>query len=98
VLVDEMASHGFHPEHGQRLAAYWESRSVVRRPAMETRLLWSGYMAATVRTRRWTGERSSALLRHWLTSPSPTTGWDGAARLLWVGGHHDDVPIPPLRR
>ena len=83
VMADEVVSHafshGFHPEHSQRLAAYWgeslggpttytnsygDETSVVR--------LHSG----PVRTQRWTSERSSASIMHWPMSLSPVSRWD----------------------
>jgi truncated hemoglobin YjbI len=78
-VVSHAFSHGFHPEHSQRLAAYWaeslggpttytdcygDETSVVRMHSV------------TVRTRKWTVERSSASIMHWRTSPSPTAGCD----------------------
>jgi hypothetical protein len=80
VMPDEVVSHGFHPEHSQRLAAYWaESLGGQRRiqTATATRPLLCGCIAATVRTRRWTVEVSPASIEHWSTSALPsTTGSD----------------------
>ena len=57
------------------------SRSVAQRriqTATATRPLWCGFIAATVRTKRWTVEGSPASIEHWSTSASPaTTGSDG---------------------
>src|SRR5947207_11547727 len=67
-IVSHAFSHGFHPQHSQRFAAYWaealggpttysgtygDETSVVR--------IHSG----NGRTRRWTAGRSPASSRHW---------------------------------
>jgi Truncated hemoglobins len=80
VLEDEVVSHafshGYHPQHTERLAAYWAEAlggptttptSTVMRP------LSSGFTAATGRTRRWTSGRSLVSIRRYSMSASRAT-------------------------
>ena len=66
-VVSHALSHGFHPEHTERLAAYWaEVCWVARRPtrtATATKPRWCGYTAATARMMRWTSARLRASIR-----------------------------------
>jgi hypothetical protein len=105
VIADEVVSHafshGFHPEHIQRPAAYWGDspggpRTYADCDGVETSAarLHSGNGLREEMDRRG----SSVSIMHWQTSPSPTTEWDGCCTQLCVGDNHDDVPIPPLRR
>ena len=84
VMADEVVSHafshGFHPEHSQRLAAYWAG--VPRRPDA---VFTDSYGDETSVVRIHSGNGSArgdgpsrdrpASTRQWQTSASPTTGW-----------------------
>src|SRR5450759_3102184 len=72
VMADEVVSHafshGFHPEHTQRFAAYWAEAlggPTTYSDSMATRPQWCGCIAARARTRRWTVGRLPASIRHW---------------------------------
>ena len=61
VMADEVVSHafshGYRPDHSERLAAYWAEAlggpAAYTAPTV-TRPRWSGYTAGMARTRRWT--------------------------------------------
>ena len=86
VMADEVVSHafrhGFHPEHTERLAAYWAEAlggpSGLLGHATATRRRSFACTAATANTTRWTGARSPASTRRLPTSASPAT--TGCAR------------------
>src|SRR6185437_5718858 len=72
VMADEEVSHafshGYRPDHSERLAAYWAEAlggPPLYSDAYATRPRWCGSTAATARTRRWTGARSPASTRPW---------------------------------
>ena len=74
VMADEVVSHafshGFHPQHSGRLAAYWAE--ALGGPAAfsgqyGTRRLLFAFTAATARTKRWTAGLSPASTGHWRT-------------------------------
>src|SRR6516162_2591107 len=99
VLEDEVVghafSHGYHPQHTERLARTGRRHWVGQRPTPTStvmRPLSCGFTAATVRTRRWTSGRSLVSIRRWKMSASPaTSGSDacctitsrGPPRLRW---------------
>jgi hemoglobin len=67
VMADEVVSHafshGFHPQHSERLAAYWVEalggpHTYSERYGDETTVV--RITAATARTKRWTSARSPA--------------------------------------
>src|SRR5436305_14526888 len=70
VMADEVVahafSHGFHPQHVERLAAYWAEAlgvpALIPTP-MATRPSSSGCTAATESTTKWIAARLSALTR-----------------------------------
>lgn len=69
VMADEVVSHafshGFPPDHSERLAAYWtEALGGPRysRPPMAMKARLCGFTAATARMRRWTVVRSHVLI------------------------------------
>ena len=111
VMADEVVSHafshGFHPQHTERLAAYWAEAlggpADVLRRATATRPRSCGCTAATARTRRWTGGRSPASTRPWSTSASTATSrlrqvlhdyfaWATTTTMAAYHDSADDVP------
>ena len=115
VMADEEVSHafshGYRPDHSERLAAYWaealggppmysdaygDETSVVR--------IHSGNGAHEEMDRRAIACFDQALADTGLadTGLADTAGRRraapaGAARLLRLGDHHDDGPLPPVR-
>jgi len=62
-VVSHAFSHGFHPEHSERLAAYWAEALGGPLPtpsATATKQQSSASIAATAPTRKWTSARSRA--------------------------------------
>jgi hypothetical protein len=103
VMPDEVVSHGFHPEHSQRLAAYW-AESLGGPTTYSDRY---GDETSVVRMHSGNGPHqemdpsrgrllrsSTGRRRPRHRRPAPT----GAARLLRLGDRDHDVPIPPVRR
>src|SRR3954449_13396229 len=85
VMADEVVSHafssGFHPDHNQRLAAYWAE--ALRGPTTYSERY--GDQTSVVRlhsgngrTRRWTVERSTASIKR--SSTSAWTATNGSDR------------------
>ena len=102
-VVSHAFSHGYHPQHTERLAAYWaealggptsysetygDETSVVR--------LHSGNGPHEEMDRRAISCFDQALADVGLAGRRSAPA--GAARLLRVGDHDHDVPLPPLRR
>ena len=75
-VVSHAFSHGFHPQHTERLAAYWAEALGgpidLLGDGTATRPRWSGCTAATASTRRWTVARSPASTTRSATSASMT--------------------------
>ena len=107
VMADEVVSHafshGFHPDHTERLAAYWaealggprlytgvygDETSVVR--------MHSGNGPHEEMDRRAIACFDQALDDVGLDEREPLRA--GAARLLRLGDHHDDGALPRVRR
>jgi hypothetical protein len=102
-VVSHAFSHGFHPEHTERLAAYWGEASggpttfsakwgdetSVRAAAQRERPARRDGPSSDRLLRSGAGRRRSCRLR---ASPA------GAARLLRVGDHDHDVPLSPIRK
>src|SRR5436853_1989378 len=72
VMADEIVSHafshGFHPQHSERLAAYWAEAlggPTTYSGTYGERRRSCGSTVATARTRRWTAGRSPASSRRW---------------------------------
>ena len=105
VMADEVVghafSHGFHPEHSERLAAYWaealggpttfsgeygDETSVVR--------MHSGNGPHEEMDRRAIACFDQALEDVGVRDRRPVA--PGAARVLRVGDHDHDVPLPPV--
>src|SRR5215469_15628392 len=93
VLADEIVAHafahGFHPQHTERLAAYWGEAwggpTTYSERYGASRRRWSGSTAATVFTRRWTVGRSRVSARRWPTSPSPIPCSDAPSTIISPG-------------
>ena len=106
VMADEVVSHafshGFHPEHTERLTPTGRKPSAARRsipPNLATRPASCACTAATGRTRTWIAARS--LLRRGprrRRAGARRCPGAGAARLLRLGHHDDDVALPSVRR
>src|SRR6516225_208991 len=80
-VVSHAFSHGFHPQHTERLAAYWAEAlggPAVYSDNLEMRPRSSGFTAAMGRTWRWTSERSRASIRRWMMSGWRATRASGA--------------------
>ncbi|MGI8683293.1 MAG: hypothetical protein ACR2JO_14445 [Mycobacteriales bacterium] len=105
VIADEVVSHafshGYRPDHTQRLAAYWAE--ALGGPAAYTRKY--GDETAVVRTHSGNGEHEEmdrraiacfddAPRRQRAGRRRSTTA--GAARLLRLGDDHDDVALSPV--
>ena len=109
VLADEVVSHafshGFHPQHTERLAAYWAEAlggptTFSERYGDETRS--SACTAATDPTRRWTGGRSTCFdqaLRRRRARPTSASGvlhdyfaWATTTTMARYHDSADDVP------
>jgi hemoglobin len=70
-VVSHAFSHGFRPDHVERLAAYWGEAlggpptytATYGDETAVVRVQWSACTAATGHTRRWTAERSRVSTR-----------------------------------
>jgi len=106
VMADEVVSHafshGFHPEHSQRLAAYWAEALGGPTKYSES----YGDETSLVRMHSGNGpheemdRRGDRLLRSGAGRRRPRQRRPPssvAVRLLRVGDHHHDVAIPPVR-
>ena len=101
VMADEVVSHafshGFHPEHSERLAAYWaealggpETFSAVYGDETSVVRMHSGNGAHEEMDRRAIACFDQALSDVGFTQAACA----GLARLLRVGDHHHHVPLP----
>ena len=101
-VVSHAFSHGFRPEHSQRLAAYWAE--ALGGPTADSDML--GDETSVVRMHSGNGQHEEmdrraiacfdlALADVGLNGEGRLR--TGAARLLRVGDHHHDGPLPPFR-
>ena len=101
-VVSHAFSHGFHPQHTERLAAYW-AEALGGPPTYTERY---GDETAVVRMHSGNGpheemdQRAIACFDHALDRRRPhrRAAAAGAARLLRLGHHHNHVGLPRLRR
>ena len=75
-IVGHAFSHGFHPQHSERLyAAYWAEAAPADHPTTPQRWamsrLWFECTRETASTRRWTSEHKPASRRRSMTQASP---------------------------
>ena len=106
VMADDVVahafSHGFHPQHVERLAAYWAE--ALGGPSAYSNSY--GDETFVVKMHSGNGEhdemdrRAIACFDHALADVGFADGSaaSSAARLLRLGDHDHDVPVPPLRR
>ena len=102
VVGHAFAPHGFHPQHVERLAAYWTE--ALGGPSLYSELY--GNETAVVRIHSGNGvhdemdRRAIACFDQALADAGladESTRATGAARLLRLGDHHHDVPLPRVR-
>ena len=106
VLEDEVVghafSHGYHPQHTERLARTGRRHWVGQRPTPTStvmRPLSCGFTAATVRTRRWTSGRSFVSIRRWKMSASPATnGSDACCTITSPGSPQPRCLVTTIRQ
>ena len=104
-VVSHAFSHGFHPQHTERLAAYWIEALGGPPPTparTERRPRSSACAAATACTRRWTAGRSPVSIRPWRKSGWPPTplrqvlhdyfAWATTTTMSRYHGSADEVP------
>jgi hypothetical protein len=105
VMADEIVSHafshGFEPDHSERLAAYWTE--ALGGPAAYTGKY--GDETSVVRIHSGNGEHTEMNERDGLIRPGARSNRSdrraapaGAARLLCLGHHDDHGALPPRRR
>src|SRR5438067_6227457 len=88
-VVSHAFSHGYHPQHTERLAAYWAEALAGRPPTARrsvTRRRSPGCTRATASTSRWTNVRKCASRRRSMTPGFRTTrGCGPRSRLTFAG-------------
>ena len=106
VMADEVVSHafshGYHPEHSERLAAYWAE--ALGGPATYTGAYGDETSVVRIHSGNGPHEEMDRRAIACFDQALADTGLAGdgrlrqvAARLLRVGHHHDDVPLSPVR-
>ena len=107
VMADDVVahafSHGFHPQHVERLAAYWAE--ALGGPTMYSDSY--GDETTVVKIHSGNGEHDE-MNRRAIACFEPGSGRcrtsqrrcfaTSAARLFRLGDHDNDVPLPPVRR
>jgi truncated hemoglobin YjbI len=69
-VVSHAFSHGYHPQHVERLAAYWAE--ALGGPREFTGSVWSSNIRAWASTPRWTSGPKSVSSKPWMMPDSRT--------------------------
>jgi truncated hemoglobin YjbI len=96
VMADEEVSHafshGYRPDHSERLAAYWAE--ALGGPPMYSQRYGDETSVVRIHSGNGSHEEMDRRAIACFDQAAPA----GAARLLRLGHHHRDGPLPPVRR